>query len=169
MWTAVLARINIEEKGKIKNTFECEKHFLKLEQYYGKLHVHNWRKNTERQEDGNFVLTSDANWELSCQAINLKLTPVRAQRTQLSGWVSYYFVLWVNGAPSQINYRVSKSVFSVSSHICTSVKINESKYISVIYPNTKYKYVYLIQIHKKYLFQFSMQNRQNNKFWAHLK
>ena len=69
------------------------------------------------REKANFVLTSNADWELSCEAINLKPTPVTATRTQLSGGVSYTFVLWVHEAPSQKNYRVWKYVFSVSSYI----------------------------------------------------
>ena len=45
------------------------------------------------REKANFVLTSNADLELSCEAINLKPTPATAPRTQLSGGVSYTFVL----------------------------------------------------------------------------
>ena len=49
IWTAMLARSKVWEMGQIKRDFWVWKTFFKLEQYYGKLHIHNWRKNTERQ------------------------------------------------------------------------------------------------------------------------
>ena len=73
IWTPVLGRIKVEDQ--------------------------NWRKNTERQGVSKFVLTSNADWELSSEAINLKLTPVTAQRTQTRGFLPQ------SGLPPPCNFR----------------------------------------------------------------
>ena len=69
------------------------------------------------QEKANFVPTSNTDCELYTGAINLKPTPVTAPGTQLSGGVSYFFVLLVHEAPSRKNQTVWNLVFSVSSYI----------------------------------------------------
>ena len=67
------------------------------------------------REKANFVLTSNADWELSCEAINLKPTPATTPRTQLLE--GYPIFLSFDYMKRQMNYRMSKSVFSVSSYI----------------------------------------------------
>ena len=102
IWTAILARIKVWGMGQIKKTWVW-KTFIELEQYYGKLHIKYTIKGRKLKgrEKAIFVLISNADWQLSCEAINLKPIPATDPRTQLSGGVLYTFVLWDHEAPSK--------------------------------------------------------------------
>ena len=101
----------------LTNIFYCENQIPNWSNFFGNSIISIEGRTLKGREKANFVLTSNADWELSCEAINLKPIPATDPRTQLSGGVSYTFVLWVHEVPNQINYRESKSVFSVSSYL----------------------------------------------------
>ena len=78
--------------GQIKKTLEYKKHFLNWSNIMGNCIYKIEGRTLKGREKANFV-TSNADGELSCEAINLKPTPATAPRTQLSGGVSNTFVL----------------------------------------------------------------------------
>ena len=108
----------LEESGKtFKWLITMWKTYSKLEQCYGKQHntIAEWT--LKLREKANFVPTSNADWELSTEAINLKPMQGTATELEFFGEVDTSHKFSSPEAPNKKNQRVSSSVFSVSSYI----------------------------------------------------